>query len=125
MGDTLPPIVRPNGKLYRPRYLRVTGWDIDWSRDGDVNWQVAVLGTHDVDVAREHAPQGYHCAYLVNPEAGWVRLGMCRGEPTWLHDAVRGAACVIFDESDDPPEVVAALRGDQPDANDLVRGVGS
>lgn len=99
--SALPPITRPNGKPYRPRRLRVVGWDAD-KRDGTV-WRVAVLGTHDIAVAREHAPQGYHCPYLINPELGWVRLGMCHGEPTWLHDEVRGAACVIFDESDDPP----------------------
>jgi hypothetical protein len=95
-------IRRPNGKLYRPRRLRVVGWDIDWSYHADANWQVAVLGTHDIAVARQLAPQGYHCPYLVNPERDWVRLGMCRGEPTWLRDDLRGAACVVFDESDDP-----------------------
>lgn len=111
MTDTLPPIVRPNGKTYRPRYLRVVGWDIDWSRDHETEWQVAVLGTHNVDAAREMAPQGYHCPYLIKPELGWVRLGMNHGEPTWLHDDVRGAACVIFDESDDLPVVEG---GDTP-----------
>lgn len=94
-------IVRPNGKPYRPRSIRVVGWDVDW-RD-DTLWQVAVLGTHDIAVARQYAAFGYHCPFLINPEAGWVRLGMYRGEPTWIHDDVRGAACVIFDESDDPP----------------------
>lgn len=104
----LPPITRPNGKVYRPRYLRVAGWDIEWSPARDVLCQVAVLGTHDVDKARECAPQGYHSPYLINPETGWVRLGLDHGEPKWIHDDVKGAACVIFDESDDPPEVVAA-----------------
>jgi hypothetical protein len=60
MTETLPAIVRPNGKLYRPRYLRVVGWDI-----------------------------------------------MSHGEPRWIHDDVKGAACVIFDESDDPPEAAS------------------
>lgn len=98
MTATLPAIERPNGKLYRPRRIRVTGWDNIY--DHDYAWQVAVLGTHDVDVAREFAPQGYHCPHLINPTLGWIRLGMCHGEPTWLNDEVRGAACVIFDESD-------------------------
>jgi hypothetical protein len=102
MAETLPPIQRPNGKTYRPRTLRVVGWDCYYTQPE--SWQVAVLGTHDVDVARALARNGYHCPYLVNPETGWVRLGMDRGEPTWVHDDVRGAAAVIFDESDDPPE---------------------
>lgn len=121
MADTLPPIVRPNGKTYRPRYLRVVGWDCE----DDVLWQVAVLGTHDIAAARVLAPQGYHCPHLVNPTLAWMRLTVRDDESTWIYDDVRGAACVIFDESDDPPEVSAALRGDQPDANDLDPGVGS
>ena len=109
MAEKLPPITRPNGKPYRPRRLRVVGWNLNTVYPEVL--QVAVLGTHEVDKARESAPQGYHCAYLINPTLGWVRLGMSHGEPTWLHDEVRGAACVIFDESDDPPEVdAAALR---------------
>jgi hypothetical protein len=99
--SALPSVIRPNGKVYRPRRVRVVGWDCDAYEPPF--WQVAVLGTHDVEVAREYAPQGYHCAYLVHPHLGWVRLGMCHGEPTWLHDDIRGAAAVIFDESDDPP----------------------
>lgn len=101
MSGRLPAITRPNGKVYRPRYLRVVGWDCDYWSD-TVLWQVAVLGTHDIAKAREMAPQGYHCAYLVNPQAGWVRLGYKDGEPTWIFDDIRGAACVVFDESDDP-----------------------
>lgn len=102
MTETLPPITRPNGKLYRPRSLRVVGWD-DHSTYPE-SWQVAVLGTHDIARAREEARHGYHCPHLINPETGWVRLGMRRGDPHWVYDEVRGAACVIFDESDDPPE---------------------
>lgn len=102
MSD-LPEIVRPNGKVYRPRYLRVTGWDNVWT--GDPPFQVAVPGTHDEATARDMAPQGYHCAYLINPRTDWIRGGMIHGEQMWIHDEVRGAACVIFDESDDPPEV--------------------
>lgn len=109
MSERLPVIMRPNGKPYRPRWLRVAGWDIDWSVYNDTNWQVAVIGTHDVAVAREWAPQGYHCPHLVRPTLDWVRLGMCHGEPAWLHDEARGAACVIFDESDDPPELIEAF----------------
>lgn len=110
----LPAIQRPNGKLYRPRRLRVVGWNIDPYPGHDTEWQVAVLGTHDIDQARALAPQGYFCPYLINPERGWVRDGMCHGERTWLHDDVNGQPCVIFDESDDPPEIAAAVRGDQP-----------
>lgn len=107
-GDRLPAITRPNGQPYRPRTLRVVGWDVDWPNHGDTHWQVAVLGTHDIAVARQLAPRGYHCPFLVNPTLGWMRLGMNRGEPTWMHDEIRGAACVIFDESDDPQRPAAA-----------------
>lgn len=108
----LPAIERPNGKLYRPRKIRVTGWDPeDWGHGWDRPPQTAVLGTHDIEVARQHATSGFTCHYLINPTLGWMRQSMRNGDPWWVDDEVRGAACVIFDESDDPPEVSAALRG--------------
>lgn len=99
---SLPPITRPSGRIYRPRRLRVVGWDV-LDRQPE-SWQLAVLGTHDVAVARDAAPRGFHCAFLVNPTRSWVRLGLVRGEPTWLYDDARGAACVVFDERDDPDD---------------------
>lgn len=101
MTETPPPITRPNGKLYRPRTIRVVGWDWEW---GDVPWQVAVLGTHNIALARSHAPRGFHCPRLVRPQLSWMRKGMRDGEPFWVVDDVRGAACVVFNESDDPEE---------------------
>lgn len=106
-ADALPPVERPNGKLYRPRKFRVVGWDCDPS--GDPEWQVAVLGTHDVAAAREVAKYGFHCPHLVNPTLGWIRQSMRDGERWWAEDEVRGAACVIFDESDDPPDLVGGV----------------
>lgn len=111
MADSLPPIERPNGKLYRPRKIRVVGFEFDdWY---DLPPQTAVLGTHDIDEARKRVSSGHTCYYLTNPRAGWIRLGPCDGELKWIDDPERGAACVIFDESDDPPEDTAAVRGGQ------------
>lgn len=107
MAAPLPAITRPNGKPYRPRDIRIVGWDVYDTQPE--TWQVAVLGTHDIVAARRLAPHGYHCPYLINPTLGWVRLGMSNGEPTWVHDEVRGSACVIFDESDDPPDLGGGL----------------
>lgn len=113
MAETLPPIERPNGKPYRPRSVRVDYMDDDGNPFQDYPYKTVVLGTHDVDAARARAQTGRVCEYLINPRADWLRLGYESGQLCWIRDEVRGAACVIFDESDDPPEVVAALRGGQ------------
>jgi hypothetical protein len=113
-ADTLPSIERPNGKLYRPRAVRVDYMDDEDNWREEYPYKTVVLGTHDVDAARERAVQGRVCQYLINPRIDWLRLGYESGRLCWIHDAERGAACVVFDESDDPPEVSAVLRGDQP-----------
>lgn len=114
MADTLPPIERPNGKLYRPRAVRVDYMDDEDNWREEYPYKTVVLGTHDVEAARERAVQGRVCQYLTNPRIDWLRLGYASGRLCWINDDERGAACVVFDESDDPPEVSAALRGDQP-----------
>jgi len=101
--SSLSPIVRPNGKLYRPRKLRVVFYELP--SEDEVYSQTIVLGTHDVELARSVARYGGILHYLTQPHIGWMRLGYDRGEQLWLHDDVRGAACVIFNESDDPEEL--------------------
>lgn len=93
-------IERPNGKLYRPRKgLRMIGFN-DYNDEAFV----AIIGTHDIDAARAAFPGGgYQASYLVEPSLGWVRETFRYGErfiDCW--DTERGAAAVIFRESDDP-----------------------
>lgn len=106
----LPAIARPNGKFYRPRRLRAVGWHPeDWGQDGPP--QTAVLGTHDVETALRYAAHGFTCAHLINPTVGWLRQSIRDGNLWWVPDEARGAACVIFDETDDHLSVVG---GDTP-----------
>jgi hypothetical protein len=99
VSETLKPITRPNGKVYRPRKgLRQVGW---WNDDTYATY-VAVLGTHDIDKAREFA-RPYGSPHLVEPEQTWVRKMIQNGdEMVFVYDDRRGAACVVFRESDDP-----------------------
>lgn len=92
-------MLRPNGKPYTPRKgLRQIGfYDENENRD-----YVVVLGTHDIDKAREFG-RPYRCAYLGEAWRGWGRWTIRNGEQWWDFDPVRGAAGVVFIESDDPP----------------------
>lgn len=95
-------IVRPNGKIYRPRRPPVViGFDDDHR---GINY-VAVLRTHDEEFARSVA-RPFRCAYLVNPweapRLSWLRQTLRDGEPFYEFDDVHGAPCVLFEESDDP-----------------------
>jgi hypothetical protein len=91
-------IIRPNGKPYTPRKgLRQIGFDHE---DGHTSY-VVVLGTHDIEKAREFG-RPYQCAYLVKPYKGWGRWTIRNGEEWWEFDDVRGAAGVVFEEADDP-----------------------
>lgn len=94
-------IQRPNGKLYRPhKGLRMVGF-VDDVNGGNY---VAILGTHDIEAARAAFPSGgYFGSYLVEARPGWVRETIRHGEryiDCW--DTERGAAAVIFRESDGP-----------------------
>jgi hypothetical protein len=94
-------VERPNGKVYKPRKgLRMIGFD-DYI-DGDA--YVAILGTHDIAAARAAFPGGgFQSPHLVEARLGWVRETIRNGERFWdCDDTVRGAAAVIFRESDDP-----------------------
>ncbi len=97
-APALVPVVRPNGKVYRPRKAPVAvgvcdGYD-------DVNY-VYVLRTHDIDRARAFA-RPYLATYLVAPRQEWVRLVMRRGYPVYEDDEERGVPVVVFTASDDP-----------------------
>jgi len=104
----LEPITRPNGKTYRPRKVVAHRWenDDDWYE----GCGVLVLGTHDIERARKLATEcceyWFSMPYAVKPQPGWYRLGYAgasTGDPTWLHDEVRGRAGVMFTASDDLP----------------------
>jgi hypothetical protein len=98
MTPGLEPVVRPNGKLYRPRRLRAIYYEDDfYSRYG-----VLVLGTHAQPVALELAAG--EARYRVEggvldavPEEGWWRDGFECGERAWIWDDVHGAAGLRFE----------------------------
>jgi hypothetical protein len=90
-------IIRPNGKPYRPRKPpRVVEFE-----DYQGSAGVAVLGTHDVDVARAAAAVALN-QYDLDPaqtSLSWWRLVPWGDwfDRTWIEDAKRGAACVVFE----------------------------
>ncbi len=105
-----PPIVRPNGKLYKPTKVIAYAWD---NRDvTDDECGIVVLGTHDVDRARRLAesaldwPLGLGMPYYIATKAdiGWFRQGYNSWGPAWISDEVRGRAGVMFWATDDDPE---------------------
>lgn len=97
------PIMRPNGKVYRPRKIRTESWD------NEEDTGVIVLGTHDVERAHLLAVEGcryfFGCQYAINPDVDWFRQGYQYGDPMWFRDDVRGSAGVMFTASDDPEEL--------------------
>jgi hypothetical protein len=103
MAETLPVIVRPNGKVYRPRKLVAHAFEDDHAGESGV----VVLGTHDPERARELALSSarywYGTEYIVDPVTVWWHDAMECGERRWRHDAARGRAGVCFTASDDPP----------------------
>lgn len=104
MTTTPPPAIpRPNGRLYRPRSIRVQAWEND---DWPETCGVIVLGTHDLTVARPLAEQWcrrWHGAtYAIDPALGWWRAGYHYGRPMWFRDETRGAAGISWTASDEP-----------------------
>lgn len=96
----LTPVVRPNGKLYRPRKLRA----IYFENDHLGRYGVLVLGTHTQSVGLPLA--GAEARYRVEggvldaiPEEGWWRDGFECGERAWVWDEVHGAAGLRFEIS--------------------------
>ena len=102
--SALPPIKRPDGRMYRPHRITVIRLDNDPTCNQDP-WTI-VLGTHDPDFAYQVADgRGGTCDHLAaNPSLEWRRLGWEAGERAWIDDPARGAACVIFTETEDPDE---------------------
>jgi hypothetical protein len=92
------PIIRANGKPYRPR--KVTGHAV--ADEWDMVIAVLVLGTHDIERAR---PLAEECVQLwvdssytaASPVTGWWRDGMWQGQRWWVDDPVRGRAGVRFE----------------------------
>jgi hypothetical protein len=97
------PITRPNGKIYRPTKIRAhvtyTGYPED---DG-----VIVLGTQDPDEALPYAQRTLDysplsgCYPAEQWSKGWWRNTIRNHESFWEWDAVRGAAGVCFEVTDD------------------------
>lgn len=99
-------VVRPNGKTYRARKVRMCVWDNGGYHNDDKG--VVVLGTHDVEQATAVAHEGVrywfdHELIATKPEVGWFRLGYHFGEQSWMRDQIKGAAGVMF-TADYPPD---------------------
>lgn len=110
MADQLPVVMRPNGTPYQPRKLVVESWDNQDSHGGDCG--VFVLGTHNTDRAYPLAADAVHAFFggeldATKPELCWVRSGYQHGEPSWVHDDVRGRAAVQW-TADYPAEATDA-----------------
>lgn len=96
---TLPPITRPNGKVYRPREVVTCRWENDgWD---DERCGAVVLGTHDVEYAQNEADRAVKYWFdgdlvAAEPEVGWFRDGYHQSERTWIRDEVKGRAGVMF-----------------------------
>lgn len=92
----LEPIVRPNGKIYRPRKIAVSYCEEGACADACV----IVLGTHDLAVAWPHALAEARYRLSVDPDPhgspGWWRDVIRNGERVWEYDDVRGRAGINF-----------------------------
>lgn len=100
-SQKLPPIERPDGRLYRPRMIVAHVWDNDEAYGEDDNYGVFVFGTHDIERAGALADQAIKHFFdstlaATKPERRWVRLGYHNGELTYIDDPVRGRAAVQF-----------------------------
>jgi hypothetical protein len=92
MAD-LVPVIRPDGRVYRPRKPpRATIVDVDGRT------YVYVLGTHDEPRGRALAQRLTNVDPYANPPT-WQRLAIRNGERWFVQDDVRGAPCLIFEEA--------------------------
>jgi len=106
--EALPPVIRPDGRVYQPRKIAAYAVaDADEDLSG-----VTVLGTHDMAIAQKMA-SGYaewqlgRGSAALDPEVGWFREGYENGRPMWQRDPVKGRAGVMFHglrEGPDPLE---------------------
>jgi hypothetical protein len=105
MPDVLPPVERPNGKMYRPKKIVARLLD---DRNGDRDSMVLVTGTHDIEFATTLA-SGLVSDWIgkeyrpVYSGCGWWRDGMENGEQCWVDDDVRGSAGVMFGRIEEVP----------------------
>lgn len=98
-----PGMVRPNGKVYRPRAtaLVVAKWEHDDYSTTDAGPGVIVFGTLDPETARPLAAK-YLQRWLgatVEPERprpGWYGFRVVRGDRIWSRDGKRGRPGVQF-----------------------------
>lgn len=89
-------VVRPDGRLYRPRKMPAAV--IVHDHHEDPAW-IYVLRTHELDRARRLAEEIADREQLDlegEPWREWVREGMNRGERFYFNDAARGVPAVIF-----------------------------
>jgi hypothetical protein len=96
----LEPIMRPNGKTYRPRKLSANAVT---DCDGDGLEGVVVFGTHDparaLDLADQYVAWQIDSGYAAaTPVAVWWRDGFAYGQRRWIDDPERGRAGVWFCE---------------------------
>jgi hypothetical protein len=99
--EKLPPIERPDGRVYRPRKIVALSWDNEEAYGQDDDYGVFVFGTHEVEralpLAREAIAHFFDSSLVpVKPERRWVRLGYQNGEQAYLDDPVRGRAAIQF-----------------------------
>lgn len=85
-------LVRPNGKVYRPR-KPPRAVLVDQEESG--RWYVYVFGTDDEARARELA-QRLEAVEPHSEPLTWVRDGFRDGERAYIVDEVRGTPCLIF-----------------------------
>lgn len=105
MAD-LPSIVRPNGKVYRPRKIVVQPWDNDTS-GRDESCGVIVYGTHDENLAQGLADAEIKRLWDsdwigINEGCGWFRSAYRYGDLVIVDDEVHGRAGIYF-RADYPP----------------------
>jgi hypothetical protein len=98
MAESLEPVARPDGRLYRPRKVSVS-----FVFDDDEESGVMVLGMHDVPRAKTLAEDFARChigagTIAIKAVTGWWRDGFQGGRRTWIADEDHGRAGVLFRE---------------------------
>ena len=99
-AETLPPIQRPDGSIYRPR--KVIAYPLD-DDNCDSMTSVVVFGTHDVGRAKALADrlvaEQFDSGYVaVTPRLVWWSDGWSYGRRTFENDSEKGRAGVHFIE---------------------------
>lgn len=92
-------IVRPNGKVYRPRKgVEAVTFEDRYGYTG-----VAVLRTHDIEDARTRFTNllAEHELWYAEGACDWRRAVPWADDPghdwSYISDAVRGVPCVVFE----------------------------